>query len=716
MSERLPGRFWLEALEDRTLLSFNFPDFSTLAGLQLNGDAAQVGSVLRLAPTGLGREGAGSAWYTTKQAVAQGFDTSFSFQISGVADGFAFVVQNDSAAALGGTGGDLGFGNGFASGIPDSIAVEFDLIQNGDDPLEPPDNHISVQTRGTLPNSRFEQFSIGSTVVASPRFNDGAVHQGKISYHDNTLSIYVDDLATPRLSVSVVLGSLLSLDTGQAFAGFTAGVGAESANHDILNWSFTESSIDIDMQSARLQDTRTVQFTYQTTGNPGSFQVGLYQSADGTTYDANAPLNTGTTTPGAPGSPVTGTIGIPDGFAADPARPYLIVAADPNNMLHEPNRDNNQADFRLPDLVPSLASGAIHHLIYRGQSLSVPLIVNNQGGDATGNINIEYYLSTSQNGSVDGPGNYLLKTDTIDAATLPVGQAYSPTPVVTIPSFIVKDTYYLKVRIIGASTNPTLESDTSNNVAVSEPLWVCSETNTMSGVRASVYEEAVSNAKQMPLDPNAVFDVDAVAKSKIKAAEELILYPYVDSEGIPTIGWGMALQYKDKHGNIVDNPVAKQRIKDANLVYPDDGPVAKLRGKKLNFNDILDLAHLWKQDRSTAVNIITPELAEVWFNSDYDAAKARVAADGIDLAKYTRYAQVALIDFYFNAGNLSAYPQAYEAIRAYATASAEDKPHLMACAAFEILDSNRTDQIVGTSRDRLVEMFRYFVAGYESVL
>src|ERR1700693_1290058 len=103
---RPPVSLWkpeVEPLEDRTLLSFAFPDFGSLAALQLNGDAAQVGAVLRLAPSGLGREGAGSAWFTAKQSVAQSFKTDFDFRITGAADGFAFLVQNTSTAALGGT-------------------------------------------------------------------------------------------------------------------------------------------------------------------------------------------------------------------------------------------------------------------------------------------------------------------------------------------------------------------------------------------------------------------------------------------------------------------------------------------------------------------------------------------------------------------------------------------------------------------------------------
>jgi hypothetical protein len=279
---RVKWRPCLEVLENRHLLSFAFSDFTSLAGLQLNGDAAKSGTELRLAPQGLGREGAGSAWFTTKQTVEQGFDTTFSFRIAGIADGFAFVIQNSSASALGGTGGDLGYGRALASGIPNSIAIEFDIILNGDDPGEPSDNHISVHTRGTQPNSRFEEFSIGAANLASPNLNDGSVHQGRIKYANGTLQIFVDNLDTPRLSVPTNLGTLLSLDAGKAFVGLTAGVGAQAANHDILSWSFTESvQSDIAVVDATTLDFRRFDIKYEVTGGlVPDFAFRAYLSSD----------------------------------------------------------------------------------------------------------------------------------------------------------------------------------------------------------------------------------------------------------------------------------------------------------------------------------------------------------------------------------------------------------------------------------------------------
>src|SRR5262249_28172873 len=80
--------------------TINYPNFSSPAGLSLVGNAVQVGNQLRLPANTNSQRGA--AWFTTPQAVQGGFDTTFQFQITNAAaDGFAFVVQNSSATALG---------------------------------------------------------------------------------------------------------------------------------------------------------------------------------------------------------------------------------------------------------------------------------------------------------------------------------------------------------------------------------------------------------------------------------------------------------------------------------------------------------------------------------------------------------------------------------------------------------------------------------------
>jgi hypothetical protein len=108
---------------------------------------------------------------------------------------------------------------------------------------------------------------------------------------------------------------------------------------------------DIAMQSAQLLNGNTVQYTYQTTGNPGSFQVGLFQSADGKNYDPSSPILTQPVTPSPTNPQAPGTFTInPATFQPDPTKPYLVVAADPNNAIAESDETNNTASVLLPDI------------------------------------------------------------------------------------------------------------------------------------------------------------------------------------------------------------------------------------------------------------------------------------------------------------------------------------------------------------------------------
>ena len=87
--------------------SFSYADFSSTAGLVLNGSAAQNGVNLRMTPPAGGQ--AGTAWYQTQVPVIAGFSTTFAFQVSpvGGADGMTFTLHEDpnGTAALCGTGG-----------------------------------------------------------------------------------------------------------------------------------------------------------------------------------------------------------------------------------------------------------------------------------------------------------------------------------------------------------------------------------------------------------------------------------------------------------------------------------------------------------------------------------------------------------------------------------------------------------------------------------
>jgi hypothetical protein len=210
---------------------FMFPDFSDTTGLTLVGSAEVIEQRLRLNPD----EGsqAGAVWFTTKQAVASGFETTFQFHISvDGADGFAFVVQNESLAVIS------------FNALPNSLAVEFDTWQNIPEDVpsgvgDPNNNHISVQTRGLFPNSPDPVFSIG-TATDIPYMSDGNLHTVKITYSPSSLRIFIGDLDTPALNVMVDLPDLLALDSGRAWVGLTGFTGGVSEAHDILSWSFSQ--------------------------------------------------------------------------------------------------------------------------------------------------------------------------------------------------------------------------------------------------------------------------------------------------------------------------------------------------------------------------------------------------------------------------------------------------------------------------------------------
>jgi hypothetical protein len=203
----------------------NYAGFTSTAGLNLLGDATQVGTALRL--TRSQPDLVGAAWYTTKQSVAGGFETTFSLRISpfAYADGIAFVIQNQSATALGGTGGAKGY-----AGISNCIAVEFDEW-NGD---------LSIQSKGTLPNAYTSDATLATTAL--PGIADGNPHTARVSYVQGVLRVFVDNLATPKLTLSTNLSQLLNLSSGTAWVGLSAGTGEGYEQHEILSWSFTEST------------------------------------------------------------------------------------------------------------------------------------------------------------------------------------------------------------------------------------------------------------------------------------------------------------------------------------------------------------------------------------------------------------------------------------------------------------------------------------------
>jgi len=208
-----------------------YGSFPNTTSLTLKGRATLVlPSRLRVA-NNAGPLAPGSAFFNHQVNVADGFTTQFRFQLhspggGGLGDGLAFVIQNTAAGpqAIGFGGSGLGYSTLF-----NSLAVELDIL--GDLPGEGP--HIAVHSGGTQQNFDASFRRIGG-IVATPSLVDLQEHVLRIDYQSGALSVYLDDAFV--LTRNVNLATLLSLDQGKAYVGFTAGVATNNANLDVLNW------------------------------------------------------------------------------------------------------------------------------------------------------------------------------------------------------------------------------------------------------------------------------------------------------------------------------------------------------------------------------------------------------------------------------------------------------------------------------------------------
>jgi hypothetical protein len=221
---------------------------------------SSVSTVLRLTANQGGW--ATSAWYQTPQVVANGFTTTFSFQLGSTstynADGFAFVIQNSSLSALGSGGCGIGFGgssSGCASsnGIPNSVAIEFNTYPKGAG-VDPSSDDVTIQNCGGItPNSVDSSCSLKfNDLTGKINLTDGSVHVAAITYTPSTLSTCgVTDTQTCS-TLDVVLDGVdlfpggvffdittIGLSGSSAYVGFTAGTGGGNDDQDILSWTFT---------------------------------------------------------------------------------------------------------------------------------------------------------------------------------------------------------------------------------------------------------------------------------------------------------------------------------------------------------------------------------------------------------------------------------------------------------------------------------------------
>jgi hypothetical protein len=200
----------------------------TAGSMVLNGNAAITGTALSLTTTNPTFQKA-SAWFPTALNV-QKFTTDFTFQLSAgspTADGFTFAIQGNSTAAIGGTGGALGYGT-----IGTSVGVKFDLYSNSG---EGPDS-TGLYLNGASPTT-----SAVDMTSSGVDLHSGHVFSVHIVYDGTNLTMTITDTTNTALTFTqawpVNIPGTVGANT--AFVGFTGGTGGYTANQSVLTWTYT---------------------------------------------------------------------------------------------------------------------------------------------------------------------------------------------------------------------------------------------------------------------------------------------------------------------------------------------------------------------------------------------------------------------------------------------------------------------------------------------
>ena len=234
---------------------FEINDFpATEDRLSLNGKAGFDQNRLRIAPALPGEEG--SCWYNDQKInLAHGFETEFTFLISEASevpgDGFAFVMQNQSLDALGGSGDDIGYKQ-----VPYVMAIEFDTKNDG----EGSRNHVNL----SFYNAETKEYRRYATVHEIPEITDGQPHFTKVIYHEGELQVFLDSYIFPVLSVRIDIAARVQASDDQIWVGFTASTSDSYANHDLLQWSltqFTPEPENIVAENIQVIDANAIQVT-----------------------------------------------------------------------------------------------------------------------------------------------------------------------------------------------------------------------------------------------------------------------------------------------------------------------------------------------------------------------------------------------------------------------------------------------------------------------
>jgi hypothetical protein len=225
------GAWDVGAYETQGGTAINFGSGFSATGMAFNGAAALNGTRLRLT-NGLQSQ-IGSGWFTT-QVNVQSFTTDFTFQLTNPnADGMTFAIQNSSTGAIASCGAGLGYGSSTCSsqpGIPNSVAVKFDLFQNAQEG----NNSTGLYTNGATPTIPATTFGGGVNL------HSGNVFKVHMTYDGTTLTMTITDTVTnATFTISWAINIPSTVGANTAYVGFTGSTGGQTATQEIVTWTYS---------------------------------------------------------------------------------------------------------------------------------------------------------------------------------------------------------------------------------------------------------------------------------------------------------------------------------------------------------------------------------------------------------------------------------------------------------------------------------------------
>ena len=196
--------------------------------LILNGNAKIVGSALQLTN---GTPGQVSSVFSNSKVDVTSFTSQFSFQLLNAnGDGFTFTIQGLAAAALGPGGGGLGYGG--PGGIPNSLAITFNLyngVGQGNDSTALLQNGAGQTKAGSI--------NLSNTGI---NLHSGHVFNVLINYDGAHLTVTITDATTGAAATQVYAVNIATIVGGpSAYVGFTGASGGNTAVQNILSWTYT---------------------------------------------------------------------------------------------------------------------------------------------------------------------------------------------------------------------------------------------------------------------------------------------------------------------------------------------------------------------------------------------------------------------------------------------------------------------------------------------